>query len=87
MTLSPSDDAAIESLAFEAALAQLQDIVSTLENGSLSLEDAIERHQRGAALAAHCQKLLTEAEIRITTVSPEQGEQRDIDEVGGAHSR
>ena len=58
------------SLSFEDALNQLQDVVTALETGSLSLDETIAQHRHGASLAAHCQRLLTEAELRISEASP-----------------
>jgi exodeoxyribonuclease VII small subunit len=58
------------TISFEEALSQLQDVVTALETGSLSLDETISQHRHGAALAAHCQRLLTEAELRISEVSP-----------------
>jgi exodeoxyribonuclease VII small subunit len=47
-----------EDLSFEAALAELEDIVSRLEQGEVDLEDSIALYERGTALKAHCEKKL-----------------------------
>jgi exodeoxyribonuclease VII small subunit len=57
--------AAIESLAFDDALAELQRTVAALEEGGLPLERTLELYERGAALHARCATLLDEAELRI----------------------
>ncbi len=70
--ISPSpSNPEVRTLSFEEALTRLQEVVIALESGSLSLDETIERHRLGASLAAHCQLLLTEAELRISEVSSE----------------
>ena len=61
------------TIPFEDALTQLQDVVTALETGSLSLDETIAQHRHGAALAAHCQRLLTKAELRISEASAGDG--------------
>ena len=46
----PSD---IIKLSFEKALAELEEIVDNLENGSINLEKSIEFYTRGSHLKAH----------------------------------
>jgi exodeoxyribonuclease VII small subunit len=58
-----------ESLSFEEALSQLQQIVAQLEQGSLTLEESITLYERGNALAKLCQKSLDEAELRVVQLS------------------
>lgn len=50
---------------FESAIAELEAIVQEMETGTISLEQALERYQRGVALLKHCQDTLQGAEIRI----------------------
>lgn len=49
---------------FEAALSELEKIVSTLE-GEVKLEDALRLFDRGMNLSKHCQDCLQDAEQRI----------------------
>jgi exodeoxyribonuclease VII small subunit len=51
---------------FESALAQLEQCVDVLEQGGLSLETAIERFEAGMRLAAQCEAILDQAELRVT---------------------
>lgn len=60
---SPSDD--IASLSFEAALKELEKIVSELEEGRAPLERSIAIFERGQRLKARCDTLLREAEARV----------------------
>ncbi len=54
---------------FEAALAELEKIVSQMESGNLPLEQSLSAYKRGAELLQSCQKSLTDAEqqVRILT--------------------
>ncbi len=59
----------IASLPFERALAELEEIVRKLEQGSVSLEDSILIYERGEALKKHCDALLRSAEMRIEKIT------------------
>ena len=54
-----------EEMAFEAAFAQLEEIVGKLEAGDLSLDDALALFERGQRLAALCGTKLDEAELVV----------------------
>jgi exodeoxyribonuclease VII small subunit len=54
-----------EKPTFEDALAELQRIVSDLENGSVGLEESLARFERGVTLLKTCYATLEEAEQRI----------------------
>ncbi len=58
----------IAKLSFEDALAQLEAIVRGLESGQQKLEDAIAAYERGAALKAHCETKLAQAEARVQAI-------------------
>lgn len=58
-----------ETLSFEDSFAELDTIVHRLESGELPLEDSVALYERGRLLAAHCQRLLDSAELRITSIS------------------
>ncbi len=55
----------IEGLSFEEAFKELEENVSKLEGGELSLEESLALYERGQALAAYCGKMLDEAELKI----------------------
>jgi exodeoxyribonuclease VII small subunit len=55
-----------DTLSFEEALAQLQEVVGRLESANLSLEETIDEFRRGTELAAFCQRLISEAELKVT---------------------
>ncbi len=60
----------IENLSFEAAMAELESVVTKLEDGTLDLQQTVLLYQRGRALAAHCQSLLDTTELRIQQLVP-----------------
>lgn len=54
---------------FEDFLKELNDIISELESGKLSLEESIKKYQRGLELSEYCKKKLEEAkEIIVSKV-------------------
>ena len=57
--------AEVVSLSFEAALGELEGIVSRLEQGEVDLEDSIALYERGQALKSHCEAKLKAAEGRL----------------------
>jgi exodeoxyribonuclease VII small subunit len=65
---SPEALPAVENLSFEAALEELETIVSRLEQGEVDLEDSIALYERGMALKAHCEKKLKGAEMRLEKI-------------------
>jgi exodeoxyribonuclease VII small subunit len=50
---------------FESALTELEAIVQEMESGTISLEQALDRYQRGMSLLKHCQDTLKAAEQRV----------------------
>jgi len=63
MTPRVEDD--ISGLTYEAALAELDTLITKLEGGSIPLEEAIGAYERGAVLAQHCAALLERTEQRV----------------------
>ncbi|MFL7793229.1 MAG: exodeoxyribonuclease VII small subunit [Anaerolineae bacterium] len=60
-----------ETLTFEQAFSELEENVRKLEEGGLTLEEGVVLFERGQALAAHCNKQLDEAELKIKQITPE----------------
>ena len=50
---------------FEAALAELEAIVATMEGGQLPLEESLAAYKRGAVLLQYCQSTLRDAEQQV----------------------
>lgn len=75
-TASGADD-----LKFEAALAELEQIVQNMEKGQLPLEESLAAYRRGSELLKHCQHLLSDAERKILIL--EDGALHDFDANNG----
>jgi exodeoxyribonuclease VII small subunit len=59
----------VEDLSYEEALAELEEIVATLEGEQNQLEESIKVFERGQALAARCSVLLEAAELKVKQVA------------------
>ena len=59
----------LEELPFEAAFAQLEEVVGKLEAGDLPLDDALALFEQGQKLAAFCSTKLDEAELKVQRLS------------------
>ncbi len=60
---------AINELSFEAAYAELEELIAKLESGALPLAESVEVFERGRVLAERCQTLLDEAELRVNQLT------------------
>lgn len=61
-------DTPIDDMSFEAALAELEQVVTRLERGDVPLEDSITLYERGAKLKAHCEARLQAAQMRVEAI-------------------
>ncbi len=68
MSARPQSPPDVAAMSFEDALAELERIVKGLEGGQQKLEDAIGAYERGAALRAHCEAKLAEADARVQAI-------------------
>lgn len=59
----------IDKLTYEQAFAELETVVSALETGEQSLDEALALFERGQGLTRHCAELLEKAELRIRKLS------------------
>jgi exodeoxyribonuclease VII small subunit len=57
---------------FEAALAELEEIVEQMENAELPLDKLIERYERGMQLVKVCGEKLSEAEQKVEILTKAQ---------------
>lgn len=78
--MSDDQTAEIHDGSFEATLKRLQETVAELEAGGIELERSIELYKLGMELAKRCEKLLSEAELTVTTIadSPSPEDDEDI---------
>jgi len=56
---------------FEAALSELEKIVSSMESGKLTLEQTLDAHKRGLELAQYCQSILSQAQQQVKILEEE----------------
>ncbi|MEO1239055.1 MAG: exodeoxyribonuclease VII small subunit [Pseudomonadota bacterium] len=62
-------ETAVDKMSFEEAMSELESVVGQLESGNVPLEASIALYERGAALKAHCQKKLSEAEEKVAQIT------------------
>ena len=65
-TTNPTSD---DRLTFEQAMAELDELVSRMEDGELSLDDSLKAFERGVMLTRKCQEALSQAELRVKTLT------------------
>ena len=59
----------VETMSFEEAMKELEQVVGQLERGDVALEDSIKLYERGAALKARCEAKLKEAEEKVAKIT------------------
>ena len=62
-----------EEITFEDAMKRLEEIVETLGEGNLSLEDSLKMFQEGMELCKICNKRLDEAEYKVEKLMEKEG--------------
>lgn len=72
-----------ETLGYEQARDELQEIVRRLEAGGLTLEESLALWERGEKLAAICQQWLDGARARLAAVTGETTQAANADKGGG----
>lgn len=68
----------MENMTFEQALKALEEVVSKLEEGQLSLEESVKMYQKGIELAKRCSEELKAAE-KIVVKLMNQGKEEDFE--------
>lgn len=54
---------------FEAALGELEQVVTQLERGELKLEESLQLFERGVALTRECRSSLDSAELKVKALT------------------
>lgn len=67
MAKKPTTQAVPKS--FETAIAELEQILTDMENDSVGLEESLGKYERGTFLLQWCRGVLGEAEKKIETLS------------------
>ena len=60
---------AIEKMSFEAALAELEEIVRKIDTGQEDLANAVESFERGVLLKKHCESMLKNAKLKMEKIT------------------
>ena len=64
---------------FEENMEKLEKIVQELEKGELNLDESIKKFEEGMQVSKECNKMLEEAEKKITILLEENGETKEQD--------
>jgi exodeoxyribonuclease VII small subunit len=62
-------EAQVDTLSFEQALKLLEEVVTSVESGTLPLDRAIGSYEHGTALIKHLRKLLSGAEEKLRVLN------------------
>ena len=63
------EEATIGEMSYEKAFAELEKVVSSLENEQLTLDESMRVFARGQSLVEYCNKLLDTAELKVQTLT------------------
>ena len=58
----------------ETSIAEINTLITQMEQGELSLEQSLERFERGIHLIKHCQKVLQDAESKVQILIQNNGQ-------------
>ncbi|MBQ3022377.1 MAG: exodeoxyribonuclease VII small subunit [Clostridia bacterium] len=64
---------------FEEAMKELEETVNKLESEEVSLDEAMELFEKGVGLSKTCQKLLSEAQLKVTKLIAENNSETEFD--------
>jgi len=67
------------SFDFEKALEELEELVSSMEDGKLSLEDSLQAFEKGIKLTRECQAALKKAEQKVQVLINEKGDTEELE--------
>jgi len=62
---------------FEDNMQNLENIVTELEKGDLNLDDSISKFEEGIKISKECNKMLEDAEKKITILLEKDGEVKE----------
>lgn len=64
---------------FEESLANLESLVTAMEDGDLSLEESLQAFEQGIRLTKECQSALQKAEQKVQVLINDNGDPEPID--------
>lgn len=70
-TSAKKSEKPVEELSYEEALAELEGIVESLEDGQSQLDESMKLFERGQALVTHCGALLESAQLKVQKLTGE----------------
>ncbi len=65
-------------LTFEQAYTRLEELIEKLDEGGLSLDEALSCYEEASALVARCNRVLDAAELRLRNVEAAEPDVGDI---------
>ena len=68
---------------FEESMTELEDIVSKLEAGDITLDASLELFEKGIKLAKTCQKKLDDAEKKVKILTTNEDGEMVAEDFGG----
>ena len=54
---------------YEKQIDELKEIISKIESGDAGLDESLSLYERGIVILQNCQKILEEAEMKVTELS------------------
>ena len=64
---------------FEQALEDLEELVTSMEDGELSLEESLQAFEKGIKLTRECQTALKNAEQKVQVLLNESGDTEELE--------
>ena len=61
-------------MSFEEKIKELEQVVNALEKGDMNLDESLTKFEEGMRLSKECNKMLEDAEKRITVLLEKDGE-------------
>ena len=68
-----------KKLDYEAAVAELESLVTRLEQGDISLEESLKLYESGVLLTRECQDALQTAEQKVQVLMQQSGQSTLVD--------
>jgi exodeoxyribonuclease VII small subunit len=68
-----------KKLNYEAAVAELETLVTRLEQGDISLEESLKLYESGVLLSRDCQEALKNAEQKVQMLMQQSGQDNLVD--------
>ncbi|AQQ70575.1 Exodeoxyribonuclease 7 small subunit [Limihaloglobus sulfuriphilus] len=62
----------LDKMTFKDTILELENIVKSIESGDFSLEDSLDKYERGMRLIGRCREILRDCEQRVKKISEEQ---------------